>query len=153
MALKDIKDIAQWICVEHNTVEELAGRLRETILQIPSGSRAEWLKELKKRYEHYRAHMHKHMALEEDGGYLTPVLEKVPTLSKRVEKLKQNHGELSRLMDNLHHTLETVTPQDDLLIVDCTQRISNLLLYNDQHQEQENQIVLHAFMQDVGSRD
>ncbi|MHC4236449.1 MAG: hemerythrin domain-containing protein [Planctomycetota bacterium] len=84
------RDIAQWMRHEHEIVEDLAHKLREIVAAVPRAGLDEWIANLRERFDHIRAHLHKHMAMEEHDGYMAAVLERRPTLAEEVDRLK--HG-------------------------------------------------------------
>src|SRR5262249_47044408 len=112
-----------------------------------------WINELRQRFEPLRAHLLRHMALEEKGGYLAGVLESRPTLSKEVERLRQEHHDMLRIMEQLNGALREVTANNRLLARDCCARIKDLLGYLEEHQRQEDTIVVSAFSEDIGAED
>ena len=149
----DSHDFAKWMREEHHKVDALSRALKEKVSLIPRTGHKVWLEELRSRFEHLRAHMHKHMALEERDGYLPMVTERRPTLSREVDRLKHEHSELSRIMDRIRDELHDLTPDDPLLIEDCCARIDRLLGFVRNHEEHENLLVLSVFDDDLGLND
>lgn len=147
------QDLARWMQTEHKKVEVLMQDLREKIAAVPRTNAGQWLDELRDRFEHARAHFQKHMALEEHEGYLTDVLEQRPTLSDGVDRLKHEHAELTRIMDDIYQTLRRINPTDRLLIQDSCQRIEFFLTCAERHEAEENRLVLSVFTRDIGTRD
>jgi hemerythrin-like domain-containing protein len=91
------------------------------------------------------------MALEEADGYLRDVQARRPTLAQEINRLQHEHDELGRLMDQVQVALDELRCEDNLLIRSCCVRISTLLSYVEQHEEQEQRLVLHLFSQDLAS--
>ncbi|MCP4251569.1 MAG: hypothetical protein GY778_31415 [bacterium] len=147
------ENFAAWIQEEHHRVDQLAHGLRGLIGAVPTTGLAAWIEEVGKRFEHIRAHLRKHMALEERDGYLATVLEVRPTLAGEVARLQHEHLELARLMDDIYRNLGQLTPEDRLLTRDVCQRIGNLLSYIAHHEADENLIVLSVFTDDIGTED
>ncbi len=145
------KELAEWLQREHERVEELGQRLRTELATIPRTNVDQWLVRLRDRFEHIRAHYQKHIALEEHEGYLTEVLERRPTLSNDVERLKHEHGELTCVMDDVHRALAEIKPDDGLLIRDSCHRIEHFLVELYRHDSDENLLVLSVFARDIGS--
>lgn len=145
--------LASWIRTEHEKVEALSARLREAVAVVPRIPSSDWLTQLRDRFEHFRAHMHQHMALEEHNGYMKPVVERFPALVPKVERLGHEHREIAVLLDELHHTLAKLTPQSRLLVRDCCHRIGTILNYVDHHEDEENELVEFAFTNDIGTKD
>ncbi len=140
----DTKDFANWLQQEHARAGELATVLRERIARVPVEGLDRWLVELRDRFDHLRAHLQKHMALKERGGYLASVLERRPALAADVEGLKSEHRELTRVMNGIHQVLHELKASDPLLIRDTCARIQSLLGYVEQHEARENALALSA---------
>lgn len=147
------QEFARWMREEHATVQTLSNKIREAVAVIPKSNFGGWLKEVRDRFEHFRAHLTRHMAMEEQQGYLRAVVEERPTLALEVERLNHEHIELARIMDDLHMTLQTLSEEDRLQIRDCCSRISALLSYNDHHENDENLLITFVFTHDIGTKD
>jgi len=145
------EDLARWIGEEHQKVSELAARLQECVACVPRANHDKWIADVREAFEHFRAHLTKHMALEEDEGYMVPVVERRPALSREVERLAHEHGEFLRLMEVIHNMLAVLTPADELLMRDCCHRISDYLSYVEHHKNDENLMVLSVFNLDIGA--
>ncbi|HUU83618.1 MAG TPA: hemerythrin domain-containing protein [Phycisphaerae bacterium] len=144
-------DLAQWMRQEHDRVEDLAGVLLKEVAAPPRTQVQEWLTHLRDRFDHMRAHLQKHMALEEQDGYLPSVVEQRPTLFDQVERLKHEHGEITRIMDGIHTALHEAGPDDRMLVRECCQRIENVLTEVQRHEADENLMVMSAFTRDIGA--
>lgn len=149
----DTAEFAKRMRDEHEQVNELAEALRARTAVVPRVGRDSWLKQLRDRFEHFRAHMYKHMALEEKDGYMGMVVELRPTLSRHVDRLKHEHRQFARLLDRIHGSLQAIEPVDALEADDCCRRIDNLLSYIDRHENDENLLITYVFTQDMGAHD
>ena len=147
------EELARWVRAEHEKVGELMARLEDRVNCVPKANQGQWLDEVRTDFGHFRAHITKHMALEEQDGYMVPVTERRPALSKQVERLAHEHKEFTRMMDNIHILLEEMKVEDQLLIRDCCHRIHDLLSYVEHHQNEENLVVLSVFTDDIGTTD
>jgi hypothetical protein len=147
------QDIAKQCREEHLKVEILTNRLREWVAVVPRTNLGSWIKETQDRFEHLRAHMIKHVALEENEGYMVGVIERRPTLAPEVDRLKHEHSELAQIMDGIHKAVQDLSPEDRLLIRDCCRRIENLIHYIDHHEDDENMLVTFVFTHDIGTKD
>jgi hemerythrin-like domain-containing protein len=146
-------DLAAWMREEHDRVHDLRDKLTEKTATMPRINVDEWLKEVRDRFEHLRAHLIQHMGLEEHDGYLNSVLELRPTLAPQVEKLNREHKELRSIMDSIFRDLQQVGVGDNLLIMDLSWRISQFLSYITHHEEHEQLLVTYAFTQEIGTKD
>lgn len=145
--------IADWVRREHEKVREVATRLQEKVAIVPRTNHAKWIQEAREAFDHLRAHMIKHMALEEQDGYMATVVELRPALSREVDRLSHEHAELMQIMDSIHEDLHELRGEDHLLILDSCRRIQNLLHYLEHHEKDENLLLLSTFSNDVGTKD
>jgi iron-sulfur cluster repair protein YtfE (RIC family) len=144
------QDLAVWLRDERIKVDELIYLVRKHLAVPPPGSREKWIPEARECFRRLSEHLKKHMALEEADGYLRDVRARRPTLSHEIDRLQHEHEELGRLMDQAQISLDELKPQDNLLIRGCCVRISTLLSYVEQHEEQEQRLVLHLYCQESG---
>ncbi len=146
-------ELAVKLKTEHDAVEALSDRLREWVAVVPRANIGDWIAELRSRFEHLRAHLIKHMALEEHEGYMKTVVEMRPTLSPEVERLQHEHEEIGKIMTSVHEAVESLEPADRLLVRDCCRRIDNLLHYIEHHENDENLLLLTSMTSDIGAND
>jgi hypothetical protein len=143
--------LANWMHKESVRIRDLANEMREHISTIPSRNRKPWLLELAQRYDHLSAHLQRMMAIEEEDGYLTPVVENRPGLASQVELLRHEHDELRTLTENLGAMVHNLKAEDNLIISDTCTRIQIYLGHVQRHEEHENHIVLYTLTEDIGT--
>jgi len=143
----------EWIRQEHDKVENLADKLHAKVAYVPRANLNSWLEDVRERFEHLRAHLIRHMALEEEGGYMSAVLERRPTLADRIERLEREHAEIGRLLDDIHTAVGTIRAEDRLLIRDISHRMQDVLHYVEHHEKEENDLVQLVFTDDIGTKD
>lgn len=146
------QELARWLRDEHDKVNELISALREKVAIAPQTNQQKWIEETRRAFEHLRAHNIKHIALEEQGGYMAAVVQRRPTLAREVDRLAHEHHEMLTIMNRIHDELEALRPEDQLLIRDCCNRIQNLLSYVEHHENAENLLVFTAFTDDLGGQ-
>jgi hemerythrin-like domain-containing protein len=146
-------DIARWMREEHDKVHDVLASLRERVASIPRANVGPWLKALRNEYEHFRAHLEKHFALEEEGGHLASVLQIHPALNDEVDRLIAEHREFTRLMTAIFDEVAGLQSDLPLYIRDTCARIQNLIVILEQHENHENMLVSHVFTRDMGSND
>lgn len=152
MALKN-EDLAAWIREEHDKVRDVAGRLQERVAVVPRTNLSRWIQGTTEAFDHFRAHLVKHMALEEQDGYMVPVSEARPALAREVDRLAHEHTEVTRIMDSIHQALHELRPEDRLLMLDVCRRIQSLLEFVEHHEKDENLLVLSVYTTDIGTKD
>ena len=140
--------LAAWIQEEHARIAELSDRLQERVAVTPKANEAGWIADVEAAFEEFRLHVERHQTLEEEGGYMTGVLEKRPTLSPVVERLLHEHVEMRRIMREIGQHLADLTPDDKLLIRDGCHRIQSLLQYMEHHAREEDLLLMSLFKDD-----
>jgi|ERR1043166_2293958 hemerythrin-like domain-containing protein len=140
--------LASWIQEEHVKISELADRLQERVAIAPKANEARWIEDVETSFEEFRHHVERHQTLEEEGGYMTGVLEERLALAPVVERLLHEHVEMRRIMEEIGHQLAELTPADKLLIRDTCHRIQSLLQYMEHHGKEEDLLLMSLFKDD-----
>jgi iron-sulfur cluster repair protein YtfE (RIC family) len=140
-----MEELVRWLRGRHDDLNESGNRLREKVAKTPPGTRDKWIEELRRCLDDFAACFQKHLASEEAGGYLKPVLEARPSLSGAVELLIHEHDELTRIVESIQQAVHQLPPTARLLLRDCCKRIEDLLHWVERHEEHENHLVLYAF--------
>ena len=147
------QELARWIRDEHEVVRGLSERLQEKVAIIPQTHQQKWIQDFRDSFDHLRAHLIKHFALEEQDGYMVSVVHRRPSLGREVDRLAHEHKEIVRLLDDIHRASHELLAEDQLLIRDCCRRIQNFLQYLERHESDENLLVMTAFTEDIGGID
>lgn len=139
---------------EHAVLRRLMTELRGICSESPKSTVAEWVDRLRDRFEHFESHYIRHMALEEQGGYLRPVRDEArPTLTKEVTRLQAEHAQFIIMMASIRAQLLKLAPSDSLLIRDLCARIVQLLSYIEQHEQEEDLLLIDGVNRDIGVKD
>lgn len=150
---KNGPELAAWMREEHRIVDELAAALSERVAHVPRANQQRWIEAAREAFEHFRAHMTRHIAMEERDGYMSAVIELRPRLIDEVERLKREHRQILRLLNAVHDLCEDVEPADSLIIRDVCHRVQDILRYVEHHNHSENVLVISAFHEDIGTHD
>ena len=92
------------------------------------------------------------MELEQSQGYMAAVAEQRPRLSPRIERLLQEHRDLTQLLDDLYQLCGDLMPDRRLLLRDFCYRIQHILSYIEHHEDEENDLVAFVSSEDIGTR-
>lgn len=138
---------------EHRQLNRLMDELREELALMPRTGLGSWLDRIHERFAHFQAHFIKLMALEEHGGYLADVLEHKPTLSDEVSRLKHEHGEFVELMCSIREKPQLHDEADSILPRDWCARVTRLLSCVEQHEHDEELLLIDAVERDIGTQD
>ena len=147
----DTQALVRWLREEQDKVREISARMQEKVAVAPRTNQQKWIEGLRESFDHLRAHQVKHMALEERDGYMVPVVNRRPALAREVDRLAHEHREMRRILDGIHEELCRLQSGDALLIRDCCRRIGDLVSYIEQHDADENRLLLTAFTEDIGT--
>ncbi|HOO16457.1 MAG: hemerythrin domain-containing protein [Phycisphaerae bacterium] len=146
-------DLANWIRQERARVDELSYLVRKHLAVPPPTGRARWIPEVRECFRRLSDHMRRHMALEESEGYMNEVRKLRPALSRELDRLQHEHGELCRLMDHIQVGLDEMQPEDNLIVRSYCAQIGMLLSYVERHEEEEQNLVVYAFSEDIPEQD
>ena len=144
-------EVALRLQEEHRALQQLSQVLREHIAAMPSVNLSHWLEGLRIAFERLHAHIQRCFAMKENDGYLGAVVGLRPTLTRQVEAIKSEHGQLVRMGFGVRNDLAAMRPEDNVLIADACARIQRYISILAQHEQRENMLVLFAFNQDLGA--
>jgi hemerythrin-like domain-containing protein len=139
---------------EHAVLRRLMTELRGICTESPKTGVFAWVDRLRDRFEHFEAHYIRHMALEEKEGYLAPVLNEArPTLDKEIARLQAEHPQFITMMASIRAQMLKLAPSDALLIRDLCARLAQLLGYIEQHEQEEDLLLIDGVNRDIGVKD
>lgn len=141
------------LAIEHEIIQRLMDELRQLIAVVPRSGLADWIASVGDRFAHFEAHKIKHMALEEQEGYAAPDLQDRPTLARELARLKNQHGELMRLMRSIREDVQQVQEDDSIMPRDVCARMDRLFGYIEQHEREEDLLLIDAFSTEIGVKD
>jgi hemerythrin-like domain-containing protein len=136
---------------EHKALLKLSQILKEHIAAQPRGNLTRWLQGLRVAFDRLYAHIERCIAMKTEDGYLETILKIRPTLTRQVESIKSEHGQLLRMGAGIRDDLTALRPEEQVLVADACARVQRFMSVVDQHEQRENMIVMFAFNQDLGS--
>src|SRR5262249_20673741 len=89
----------------HDAYTDLLRNLQELDHAVGSGS-GEGPAELAAHLEEVREHLTEHFQLEEDGGYMAPLLKEEPRFAPTVKELLEEHRQMAATLDGLIGTVK-----------------------------------------------
>ena len=147
------QDLASRIPKEHEHVSDLADQLRERVSIVARKCTESWIRDTIDQFQDFRAHVQKHMELEESQGHMAAVVEQRPSLAPRIDRLLQEHRDLTQLLDDLYILCGDLMPDRRLLLRDFCYRVQNILSYIEHHEDEENDLIGLVFNEDIGTKD
>lgn len=150
MASNREEQLALRLQEEHRALHELGQVLKEHIAAIPTVPSAQWLDGLRAAFDRLHAHIQRCVEMKVKDGYLETILKDRPTLTKQVESIKSEHGQLLRMAEAIRNELAQARPEDRLLVADACARVQRYIAVVGQHEQREAMIVMFAYNQDIG---
>lgn len=144
-------EVAERLRKEDRQLRELIGNLRSQLSGGQTGSAAQ--ADLRKVFEHLRAHMHRQMALAEVGGFLKEALESRPSMTADVDRLHREHMRVFKVIDALYVDLLQLKPDDGAGWSSCRARIGTCLKEIEAQEKAENIWAMEMFGEDIGAGD
>ena len=117
-------------------------RVAET---LPDGDEGE----LVARLEATRARLDDHFRFEEGNGYMQAVLDRAPQLDRKVERLREEHGELRRGLAELTRKAEAAQVSSQRFREGLKEWVGHLR----DHEKRENLLVEDVFNYEVSAED
>ena len=147
------EQVAEWMRAEHRALVKLNKVLQHHLAAADELGTPKWLEGLRIGFERLRAHLSRHFAAQEAGGYLNLVTEQRPTLSPQVEQLRRAHDEILKLADWIMRDLAQTSGDERLVAADLGARVQRFIELVRQHERDENTLTLLALNQDLGGMD
>ena len=138
---------------EHQRLKEIKAALLAALDRESTGDVATWLEDLIAKFEHFRAHLIRRIALSEIGGFLDVVLERRPTLSSQVEHLKSSHREMIEMAGQTMAELQALDGQNPDSASEASLLVKMALSEVKYHEEAEQLLVSFVFTQETGVGD
>ena len=146
-------DIARRALDEHRELKERTDALRK-VLDTPRVETCwEWLEQLRAAVADFRAHLVEHMKIEETDGFMTPVLERRPTLRPNVEGLAKEHEKIAADLSEIITCLADERDRLREVYEGCLGRLQEFLTRLSDHEHRETKLVQQVFNLDMGAGD
>lgn len=127
---------ASWL--EHQILQHVKDALRVTIdWQAPAVSLPRKISSVRFTLKSFNRHIERLMALEEEGGYLSAVVEEKPHLQERVDKLAGDHDRLRARIRRIVPMLDELQEWQDADFERACEEIRKLLHEVDKHDQAE----------------
>ncbi len=147
-----MKSGAYDVLSEHQEIRRLVDRL-ENLAEMGGRDTREWLSEVRPVVEELAAGIVPHFAGEE-AQFFHDVKQRLPQHKETVDALITQHETLGQDFVSLRRMLlDSVVTQDPHSIQRFADRMYEILEILRQHEEQENELMLLAYWQDLGEED
>jgi seryl-tRNA synthetase len=139
--------------VESEALKHIVSALRTVMDWKPEGEEfSRKLSSLRFIAQSFQRHLERLMALKEQDGYLSEVVEQMPALAEKVQALLKEHDQFEESMHRLVLRLENISPTDKGKIEESCRELEELLVKLDEHHRRETSAMQEAFRRDVGGQ-
>jgi len=123
---------------------------RELAKSFTEESFHDWKMEFLWRLRDFRFHVANHIDLEEDGGFMSEIVEMAPEKDTQIKKLAKEHEGLLDKIDQLINELRPLTYNDNEKLDMIRTHLKEMLRTMDRHESEENELIQSVFYQDYG---
>ena len=148
----NVDSVIEKVLEEHRTITRLLEQILGTFAQKSGASRVNEWKDLRPKLADLHVHLKEHFRLEEEGGFLAPVLEVLPTASSSVDALMGEHRLLLEQVNTLLHRIDASTRENqlDASLVLQIQQFAEMLK---KHERSEDSLIQKVYAEDIGTDD
>ncbi len=149
----DEKQIAQQALEAHHELDRQIDRLKLELNANCETSIPDWLANCAQQFRQFHSELRAHMEIEEGDGFMVPVQQRRPTLTRKVEELLQQHREMAASCEDIECSLLALSDPKRQDVTVIREKINALLTALEQHEQAENKLVQEVFTQDIGGSD
>ncbi len=146
----DEKQIAQQALEAHHQLDRQIDRLKLELNANCETSIPDWLANCTQHFRQFHSGLRAHMEIEEGDGFMVPVQQRRPTLTRKVEELLQQHREMTASCEDIERFLLALSDPRRHDVTVIREKINALLTALEQHEQAENKLVQEVFTQDIG---
>ncbi len=147
-------EIAARIRKEHQHLEEEMKKIRNFISHdVLVSEYPKWRLDFLWILRDFHNVLHKHFDLEEEGGFMSDVLEVAPHRVPAIEQLQKEHDILNQNLLDIIKCLKECQEKEDALLADVKKRILQLLDLLEEHEVSEGELLASTYLQDEGFSD
>jgi hemerythrin-like domain-containing protein len=137
--------------MEHRVLGHVKQALRVTLnWKAPSVSMPRKLSSLKFTIKSFQRHLERVMTIEEEGGYLSEVVERKPFMQEQINRLAGDHRRIRRRLRELVPELSSINEWDDDRFHEVCDDVSRLLDEVDAHDGEEIDLIQETLLMDEG---
>jgi len=137
--------------MEHQILEYVKQALRVTLhWKAPAVSMPRKLSTLHFTIQSFQRHLERLMKIEEEGGYMSHVLDAKPHLQQRVEKLATDHVRFRNRLRELLPELNDIKEGEEPRFVQVCDELESLLKEVDHHDLREVELLQESLLIDDG---
>lgn len=138
-------------CMEHQVLEHIKQALRVTInWQAPVVSMPRKLSSLQFTIKSFQRHLERVISIEEEGGYMTDVVDAKPYFQDRIDQLVHDHARFRDRLRRLIPELNDIKEWEEPRFNQVCDELRTLLDDVDQHDVREVEMLQESLLMDDG---
>jgi hemerythrin-like domain-containing protein len=143
--------VASTACMEHQIFEHIKQALLVTLnWQAPSVSMPRKLSSLQFTIKSFQRHFDRVVSIEDEGGYMTDVLEYKPYMEERIGQLARDHMRFRERLRKLIPELSDIKEWDEPRFEQVCESLHTLIADIDRHNAQEVELLQESMLVDDG---
>jgi hypothetical protein len=137
--------------MEHQVLHHIKQAMRVTLdWRAPVVSMPRKLASLQFTIKSLKRHLERMISLEEEGGYMSDVLDARPHFQERIDTLRRDHARFRARLQQLIMELNEISEWEEPRFEEVCSRLSELLDDVDHHDAQEIELLQEALLSDDG---
>ena len=151
---EDRFDIANQLRLEHEAVLQMVRQVEQFIgLPDLSAIGPGWSESLARSLGLLKSRLKNHFAFEEAGGFMEDIVKVIPSAAGWIEKLRADHERFLAALDQLSAFAKSLTSMTDSSFANLCEEVRQFLGDLRRHENEENDLVQTAFVDDLGMVD
>jgi hemerythrin-like domain-containing protein len=151
MSMLHDDSVVSALCMEHQILEHVKQAMRVTLnWHAPDVSMPRKLSSLQFTIKSFQRHLERVMNLEEEGGYMSEVVEAKPYLEDRITFLASDHLQFRDRLRALIPELNAISEWEQPRFIEVCNDLNTLLDEIDHHDEREIELLMESALVDDG---
>ena len=144
--------VIEKVLEEHRSITRLLQQILDILDRGLEAMVATGWEELRRQTSDLASHLREHFRLEEEGGFMTPVLELQPTAAPAVEALMQEHHFILERLDSVRQQIsDSASPRRTT--ENPMEALKRVIESLKNHERAEDALIQAVYAQDIGIED
>ncbi|MCG8606447.1 hypothetical protein MJD09_15870 [bacterium] len=152
--IKKRSEVAVKVEQDHHAINQQMGELKKSMMgEVRSADFSDWKLEFVWQLRDFKNRLLKHFDLEEEGGFMTDVLEAAPQSEMKVTQLKREHEYIITSLDRLTSDLKEIQEMEPTRLEGVRNGINDIMKSLRDHETEEHMLMQRAYFREFGGAD
>lgn len=143
--------LARQVEKEHECLKRDLGDIQNELRkEISAAQFPDWRMEFVWRLRDFKNHLMKHFDLEEDGGFMSEIINEKPEAMSKVRKLEAEHNIFASSLDGIMTDLKLMRAEEISELDAIRNRVLQLITDLHAHEEAENRLIQSVYCREYG---